>query len=162
MMIDNSELKKIPVSKRFGYVSDFCKEDIEGQKEALKEDVSEIFEDVNSADRPQLQKLLSKLKSGDVVLVFRLASLSPDYKECMILSRQIESTGAKLYDYDSFEVSGESLQYDFQDSNLGFRRLDNGNYWCIDKSTASSFEVSDIEYFKGLDHKIITKAFARV
>ncbi len=84
----------------FGYarVSRPDEQDTIAQTRCLTQaEVDIIFEDKASGarwDRPQLQEMLSKLRPGDVVVVWKLDRLSRSLKDLLHLMERIEQAGA--------------------------------------------------------------------
>ena len=68
------------------------------QRKALEEAETErVFEEKASGarwDRPELQRLLDQLRSGDVVVVWKLDRLSRSLKDLLILMERIDKAGA--------------------------------------------------------------------
>jgi DNA invertase Pin-like site-specific DNA recombinase len=68
------------------------------QRKALEEAMVErIFEEKASGarwDRPELQRLMDQLRSGDVVVVWKLDRLSRSLKDLLVLMERIDKAGA--------------------------------------------------------------------
>ena len=85
----------------FGYARVSTQEqNLDRQLDILKSaDVEEIIQEKISgtkADRPELLKLLEKLRKGDIILVTDLTRLSRSTKDLFSLVEQIEKKGANI------------------------------------------------------------------
>jgi DNA invertase Pin-like site-specific DNA recombinase len=84
----------------FGYarVSKQDEQDTIVQVQALKKaGAKKIFEERASGgrwDRPELQRMLDQLRSGDVVIVWKLDRLTRSLKDLLFIMEKIESIGA--------------------------------------------------------------------
>ena len=82
----------------YARVSRVDEQDTALQKRALKEaGVERIFEEKASGgrwDRPQLQKMLDQLRSGDVVIVWKLDRLSRSLKDLLHVMERLEQAEA--------------------------------------------------------------------
>lgn len=99
---------------RFGYIRVSTRDqNVDRQIYELKEECDEVFIDRISgrkAKRPELSRMMDKVRSGDEILVVRLARFGRSTKDLMTLADKILSDGATLRSKkEGFQLDGSPM-----------------------------------------------------
>lgn len=98
----------------FGYIRvSTVDQNVDRQIDELKDECNELFIDRLSgrkAKRPELMRMMEKLREGDKIVIVRLSRFGRSVKDLISLSEQIQSAGATLESKkEGFKLDGSPM-----------------------------------------------------